>query len=67
LFLVESANPADPFNGVLIVEMARERVAGIGRQRDNAAIIDDLHRLVDQARLRIVRMNSKELRHDQMT
>src|ERR1700744_6369969 len=43
--------------------MAGECVARIGRQGDYPAVVDDLHRLVDQARLRVVRVDSEELRH----
>jgi hypothetical protein len=43
--------------------MTGQRVAGIRRQRDDAAIIDDLHRLFDEARLRVIRMKPKVLGH----
>jgi hypothetical protein len=43
--------------------MTYQRVTGIGRQRDDAARIDDLYRLSNQAWLRIVRMNLKILAH----
>jgi hypothetical protein len=43
--------------------MTGERIARIGRHRDNAAVVDDLHRLFDEARLRIVWMKPKVLGH----
>src|SRR5690606_17205233 len=40
-----------------------QRIAGIGRQRDNAAAAHDLRRLCDKTRLRVIRMNLKKLAH----
>ena len=50
MLLVEPADAPQAFDGVLVVEMAGERVAGIGRHRDDAAVVDDLRGLLDQAR-----------------
>jgi hypothetical protein len=63
LLLVEAANPAHALDRVLVVEVARERVARIGRHRDHAALADDVGGLLDEARLRIIGMNPEELGH----
>jgi len=63
LLFIQPANPAQAFDRVLVVEMTGKRVTGIGRQRDYAAVVDDLHRLFDEARLRIVWMKPKVLGH----
>jgi hypothetical protein len=44
--------------------MAYQRIAGIGRQGDDAAGIDDLRSLLDQPELRIVGMDLKKLGHE---
>ncbi|GAA5240530.1 hypothetical protein BMMON2_33520 [Burkholderia mallei] len=63
LLVVEPADAAHALDRILVVQMARERVARIGRQRDHAAATHDFGRLPDKARLRIIRVNPEELGH----
>ena len=54
---------ADPLRGARIAEMTPERVARIGRIRDDPAVAQDIGRLPDQARLRVDRMDLEGRRH----
>src|SRR3569623_3789774 len=63
MLVVDAANAAQALDRILVVQPASQRITGIGRQRDDAAAIDNLNRLLDQSELRIIRMNLKELAH----
>ncbi len=59
--VIDAAQPAQALDGALVVEPAGQRIAGIGRQRNQAALLQDLGGLIDQARLRIERMDLEVL------
>jgi hypothetical protein len=61
--LVDAADPPHAVDRGLVVEMAHQRVAGVGRERADAAMIDHLRGLPQQPQLRIDRVNDEELRH----
>ena len=61
--LVDAANRADAIDRGTIVQMARECIAGVRRDRAHAAVIENLRGLAQQAHLRIDRMDRKKLRH----
>ncbi len=63
VLVVEAANLPDAPRGHGVAEMAAERVARIGRIRDDAAVAQDRRRLPDQARLRVGGVNLEELGH----
>ncbi|MNS97339.1 hypothetical protein D3C86_1581350 [compost metagenome] len=63
VLVVDAAQPAQALHGRLVVERAGQRVAGVGRQRDQPALAQDLRGLLDQARLRVERMNLEVLGH----
>jgi hypothetical protein len=54
VLVVDAANPPQLFGGVLVVEMADQGVARIGGNRRDAAVVQDLRGLLQQARLRVV-------------
>jgi hypothetical protein len=47
--------------------MAYQRIAGVRRQGDNAARVNDLRCLPDQTRLWVIRVNLKVLGHKNKT
>ena len=61
--LVNAANRANAIDRRPIVQMARECIAGVRRDRTHAAVIEDLRGLAQQAHLRIDRVDRKKLRH----
>src|SRR5471032_1481382 len=63
VLVVDATDAAQALDSRLIVQMADQRVAGIGRYGDDAAGVDDLRRLLDQARLRIDRVDLEKLAH----
>ena len=60
---IDLANCADAFHRRLVADPASECVAGVGREHDHPAAANDLDRLADQPRLRVVGMNGEELCH----
>ncbi len=50
---------ADPLHRPLVFNFAAQRVAGVGRINDHPALTHNLHRLVNQPRLRVIRMDIK--------
>ena len=67
MLVVDAADAAQAFHRALVIQMADQRIAGIGRQRDDAAGVDDLRRLLDQPQLRIFGMDLKKLAHKKKT
>jgi hypothetical protein len=63
MFIIHAANAPQTIDRALVIEVTNQRIARIGRQGDNAARVNDLHSLPDQAQLRILRMNLKILAH----
>ena len=63
VLVVDFAQPAQLLGGSLVVEVAHQRVARVGRDRRYAAGVQDLRRLLQQARLRIQRVDLEVLRH----
>ena len=63
VLFIDATDAAQALDGALVVELAHQRVAGIRGQGHDAAGLDDLRRLLDQAQLRIVRVNMKKLTH----
>ena len=64
MFVIQLAQAANPLDRRLVTNMATNGVGRIGRIDDHAAGLDDFHRLFNQARLRILRVNLKKLTHD---
>jgi len=60
---IHLAYGANTHHGVLVAQMATQRVAGIGRVRDHAALPHDFRCLTDQSRLWIIRVDSEKLGH----
>ena len=61
------ANAANAFHRPFIFNFAAQRVAGIGRVDNHAAFADDLHGLVNQAWLRVIRMDIEKLTHTSLS
>ena len=61
--LVDLADLAQASGGRLVVEVAHERVARIGGDRRHASCMQDLRGLLEQAGLRVVRVDFEQLRH----
>src|SRR5207237_4173982 len=55
--VAEAADRPDPGHAVPVAELAPERVAGVRRVRDHAALPHDVGGLDDRAPLRVVRMD----------
>ncbi len=58
---------ADPLHRPLVFNFAAQRVAGVGRINDHPALTHNLHRLVNQPRLRVIRMDIKNLAHTSLS
>ena len=63
VLVVDAADAPQVLDRGLVVEMADERVARIGRDRGDAAGVQDLRRLLQQADLRVLGMDFEVLRH----
>ncbi|MCY1425346.1 hypothetical protein D9M71_411330 [compost metagenome] len=61
--LVQLAQAANPFNGVLVADLATHGVGGVCWIDHHAALANDFDGLFDQARLRVFRMNLEKLTH----
>ncbi|MNG36696.1 hypothetical protein D3C84_1238150 [compost metagenome] len=64
MLLVQPAQAADALDRSLVADQATQRIGRVGRIDDHPARLDDLHGLLDQARLWILRMYLEELTHD---
>ncbi|MCY1466521.1 hypothetical protein D9M71_848510 [compost metagenome] len=64
MLLVQPAQAADALDRALVADQAAQRIGRIGRIDDHPAGPDDLHGLLDQARLRILRVYLEKLTHD---
>lgn len=60
---INAADGANAFHRSFVADMTAECITGVGWINDDAAVADDFRRAFDQARLRIVRMYGKKLRH----
>ena len=58
------AQAADTLHRTLVADQATDGVGRIGRINDHPTAAEDFHGLLDQARLRIFRMNLEELAHE---
>ena len=63
VLVVDPADAAQRLRRVLVVEMAHQRVARVGRYRADATRVQDLRRLLEQAQLRVVGVHFEVLRH----
>ena len=61
--LGKASNTPNTLHGGLIANMTTQGVTGIGRVNNYAALTNNIHRLMNQALLRIVRVNMKILGH----
>src|SRR3989344_3447333 len=61
--LIHTTNTPDTLHRLLVADMTTERIARVRGIRDNSPGAHDIHRTLDQARLRIYRMNLKVLGH----
>ena len=62
--LVDTADLPDAPRRDGVADVAAQRIARVGRVRDDAALAQDRRRLPDEARLRVGRMNLEELGHE---
>jgi len=60
---VEATDAADALQRALVTHLATQRITGVGRIDDDAAVLDDLYRLTDQTGLGVFRMYVKMLTH----
>ena len=63
MVIFEPAYPADAGQCMLVSQVTSQRIGGIRRIDHHATRTDNIRGLVDQARLRIFRMNAEELAH----
>ena len=63
MLVVDAANAAQALHRLLVVQLADQGIAGIGRQCDQAALAHNLRGLLDQAQLRIIGMYLEKLTH----
>ena len=63
VLVVDAAHPAQLLDGLLVVQVADERVARVGGHRRQAAVVQDLRGLAQQADLRVVGVDVEELGH----
>ncbi len=61
--VIKVADRPDPRDPVPVAQLAAERVARVRRVGDHATLPDDLHRMPDQSRLRVLRVHRKVLGH----
>ena len=60
---LDATDAADALQSILVAHLAAQGVAGVGGIDDDAAVLQDLHRLADEANLGIVGMYVKMLTH----
>ena len=60
---IEPAHAQQTRGRVLVANLTAQRVAGVGGIHDYAALFDDVYRLLDKPKLRIVEMDIKKLGH----
>ena len=63
VLVVDPADLAQPVGRGLVVQVAGDRVAGVRGHGDHAAAVEDGHRLLQQARLRVVGVQFEVLGH----
>jgi len=63
VLVVDAANAAEVLGRRLVVEMADECIAAVCRHGCDAAGVQDLRRLLQQAQLRVLRVDFEKLRH----
>jgi hypothetical protein len=63
VFLVHSADAAQLVGSGFIVQVADQGVAGVGGHGQHAALVEQLHGLLEQTRLRVVGVNAEKLGH----
>ena len=63
VLVVELADPQDPVAAVAVAEPAAERVAGVGRVGDQRVVAQQLDDLLEQPRLRVVRVDVEVAGH----
>ncbi|MNL78571.1 hypothetical protein D3C87_2049970 [compost metagenome] len=63
VFVVHLADAAHAVDGVLVVQVAHQCVAGVGGHGQNAALLQQHGALLEQARLRVVGVNFEILGH----
>ena len=61
--LIHAPNAPDALHGLLVADVAAERIARIRGIGDHTPGTHDLHRALDQARLRVERVDLKVLSH----
>src|SRR5690606_25462511 len=64
VLVIETPQAADALQRALVAQLAAQRVGRVGRVGDHAAGAQDLHRLLDQPRLGVLRVNLEKLAHD---
>jgi len=60
---VEAADTEQTRGRFLVAHLAAEGIAGVGGINDHAALLENLHDLLDQALLRVVAVDVEELGH----
>ncbi|MNI57749.1 hypothetical protein D3C73_1128310 [compost metagenome] len=62
--LVQTAQTPNPLDRCLVTDLAPQCVGRVGRIDDHTALTDDFHRLANQPRLGVLRMNLEKLAHE---
>jgi hypothetical protein len=63
VFVVDPADTSQLVRGIFVVQVANQSVAGVGRHRQNAALVEQLHRLLEQTGLRVFWVDNEKLGH----
>ncbi len=63
VFFIDLAQPAQALHGIFVADVTAQRIAGVGRIDDQAAAMDDVDRLFDQAHLWMRRVDFEILAH----
>ena len=61
--VVHAADAPQLVGRAFVVHMANQGVAGVGGHGQHAALVEQLHGLLEQARLRVVGVNAEKLGH----
>ena len=63
VLVVHATDAAQLVRGVFVVQVADQGIAGVGGHGQHTALLEQLHGLLEQTGLWVVRVNSEELGH----
>jgi L-fucose isomerase-like protein len=63
VFVIDPTDATQLVCGIFIVQVANQRVAGIGGHSQNAALVEQLHRLLEQTGVRVFWVDNEKLGH----